>query len=755
MNDALQQKGNKLLVIDDIPANLEMIGNYLEEAGYEVIAAQDGKKGIEIAARTRPQLILLDILMPGIDGFETCRLLKENLSTRDIPVIFLTSLTERELKITGFEAGGVDYITKPVQIDEVLARVKIHVSLQTMQQQLAEQNVRLQGEIEVRQGVEAQLRETQADLERRVEQRTAELAQTNVHLKAEIEERQRAEETLRRRNRELTLFNRVIAASAAETTPEAVLTVVCHELVQALGMTRGAAALLNDMKTEEVFTAEWVTDGQPSLVGQILPLEEGTFGNYFLAHNTPLVCEDPSSDPLVRQGREFIQRFRMASLLAVPLVFQQEILGFLCLGSTAARRFTENEIKLAVSVANQVSGVLARIRGDEERWKLEAQYYQAQKMEAIGRLTGGIAHDFNNLLTVITGYSDLLLIQLEENSPLRQAVNQIETATDRATNLVRQLLAFSRKQILKPEILNLNAVIANLEKMLRPLVGEDIDIRTILTPELGQVKADAGQVEQVIMNLVVNARDAMPEGGKLTIETANVTLDKSYARRHTGASPGPHVMIAISDTGIGMDAATQAQCFDPFFTTKGRGKGTGLGLATVHGIVNQSGGQIWVYSEPGQGTTFKVYLPRAEEQSETKAPAPEAVKPGRGWETVLVVEDEEAVRTLIRKVLSDDGYTVWMANDAQQALRLGEAHKETIHLLLSDVIIPGGMNGKQLAKELTAMRKEMKVLFMSGYTDNAIVHSGVLDQGIHFLPKPFSPDELRLKVRQVLNTPAS
>jgi signal transduction histidine kinase/DNA-binding response OmpR family regulator len=755
MNHELPRNGNKILVIDDIPANLEMIGSYLEDAGYEVMAAQDGKKGIEIAARTRPELILLDILMPGIDGFETCRRLKQHPSTGDIPVIFLTSLTERELKITGFEAGGVDYIAKPVQIDEVLARVKIHVSLQTMKQRLTEQNVQLQREIEERQRAEAQLRETQAHLERRVEERTAELAEANVSLKDEIKEREKAEASLRERNRELTLFNRVIAASVAETTPETVLTVVCHELVQALGMTRGTAVLLNDMKTEEVFTAEWVTSDEPSLVGQSLPLEEGTFGNHFLTHATPLVCEDPLNHPLVRQRRELIQRFQIATLLAVPLIFQQETLGFLCLGSTEARHLTEKQIDLAVSVANQVSGVLARIKGDQERWKLEAQYYQAQKMEAIGRLTGGIAHDFNNLLTVITGYSDLLLIQLEANSPLRQGVIQIEAATGRATNLVRQLLAFSRKQILKPEILNLNTVIANLERMLGPLVGEDIDIMTVLTPELGPVKADVGQIEQVVMNLVVNARDAMPEGGKLTIETANVTLDQSYTRRHAGASTGPHVMIAVSDTGVGMDAETQAQCFDPFFTTKGRGKGTGLGLATVHGIVNQSGGQVWVYSEPGQGTTFKVYLPRVEERSDVKAPAAEAVKPGRGWETVLVVEDEEALRKLVEKILTDDGYAVLLANDAQKALRLCEARKETIHLLLSDVIIPGGMNGKQLAKELTAMRKEMKVLFMSGYTDNAIVHSGVLDQGIHFLAKPFSPDDLRLKVRQVLNAPVS
>ncbi|MEW5957487.1 MAG: PAS domain S-box protein [Chloroflexota bacterium] len=386
--------------------------------------------------------------------------------------------------------------------------------------------------------------------------------------------------------------------------------------------------------------------------------------------------------------------------------------------------------------------------------QLEEQYRQAQKMEAIGRLSGGVAHDFNNLLVVINGYSELLLDHfLDAASPVRKYIQEIKKAGERASGLTRQLLAFSRQQVLQLETLELNEVVTNTEQMLQRLIGEDIDLTTKLEPALGQVKADAGQIEQIILNLAVNARDAMPRGGKLTIETANVELDTGYAGQHAGAEPDPYVMLAVSDTGIGMDAATQARIFEPFFTTKERDQGTGLGLAMVYGIVKQSGGDIWVYSEPGLGTTFKIYLPRLDETTPLlETPLDLSADIPTGTETVLLVEDEESVRTLARRILEMSGYTVLEAEHGGEALLLDAHRQGPIHLLLTDVIMPH-MGGQELAERLVALHPEMKVLYVSGYTDQAIAHHGVLDPGLFFLQKPFSPNALARKVREVLDAP--
>jgi PAS domain S-box-containing protein len=399
----------------------------------------------------------------------------------------------------------------------------------------------------------------------------------------------------------------------------------------------------------------------------------------------------------------------------------------------------------------ELTGLTAYLSDQTERKQLEEQFYQAQKMEAIGRLAGGVAHDFNNILTIIEGYSQLLLRQLEASNPLREAVEDIQKAGERASALTRQLLAFSRRQVLQPQVLDLNAVISEMSKMLRRLIGEDLELVTVLAPELGRVKADPGQLEQVIMNLVVNARDAMPAGGKLTIETSNVELSEEYAGRHLNVKPGPYVMLAVSDTGMGMDAETISRIFEPFFTTKEQGKGTGLGLATVYGIIKQSGGDIWVYSEVGQGTTFKIYLPLVTEAAETHNRVNTAT-PLRGWETILLVEDDEAVRMLVKRVLESYGYQVLVATSISEAIHLGQEYAGPIQLLLTDVVMPE-ISAPLLAERLAVFRPEMKVLYMSGYTDNVIVHRGVLDPGTALLQKPFSPEALARKVREVLDAP--
>jgi len=385
-----------------------------------------------------------------------------------------------------------------------------------------------------------------------------------------------------------------------------------------------------------------------------------------------------------------------------------------------------------------------------ERKRLEEQLRQSQKMEAVGQLAGGVAHDFNNLLTVIKGYSRLVLDDSRSGGKVRAHVEQIDAAAERAVSLTRHLLAFSRKQVLQPKVIDLNVLMVNLDKMLRRLIGEDIVVETVAAPGLGSVKADPGQIEQVIMNLVVNARDAMPKGGKLTLETANVDLDADYAGDHDGVHPGRYVMLAVSDTGVGIAPEVQSRIFEPFFTTKELGRGTGLGLSTAYGIVKQSGGHIWVYSEPGEGTTFKIYFARVDLPAEIIPQAARPAAPIRGAETILLVEDDEQVRNLTHSVLTTTGYSVIVAENGQAVAKICEQYPDPVHLLLTDVVMPG-MSGAEVAKRVSARWPNAKVLYMSGYTENSIVHHGVLDEGTFFLPKPFTPSALTNKVREVLD----
>ena len=389
-------------------------------------------------------------------------------------------------------------------------------------------------------------------------------------------------------------------------------------------------------------------------------------------------------------------------------------------------------------------------RAEEEKAVLQEQLRQSQKVEAIGRLAGGIAHDFNNLLTVIKGYSQLSSFELKEGDPLRVNIDEIQNAAERAASLTRQLLAFSRRQVMEMKVLDLNTLLRDLEKMLRRVIGEDIEMVIQLAEDLGRVRADVGQIEQVIMNLAVNAKDAMPSGGKLTIETANVELDESYARSHVDVRHGHYVMFSVSDTGVGMTPEVRERIFEPFFTTKERGKGTGLGLSTTYGIVKQSEGHIWVYSVQGKGTTFKIYLPRVNEPLEEIRKEVLKEELPRGNETILIVEDEEEVRKLAGKILEKQGYRILETFNGDDALVACEKRKSPIHLMLADIVMPG-MSGSELAKLLIPLYPEIKILYMSGYTDNAIVRHGVLEKGVNYIQKPFTMEGLARKVREVLD----
>lgn len=447
---------------------------------------------------------------------------------------------------------------------------------------------------------------------------------------------------------------------------------------------------------------------------------------------------------------EFFESEKIRSLLIVPVRVGPDWWGEIRFDECEVdREWYEAEIEALRVAAGTLGAALQREQTVEALHESEEKLRQSQKLDSIGQLAGGIAHDFNNLLTVISGYSDLLS-RTEQDTASRAKVDEIRKAADRAASLTRQLLAFSRKQVLLPKVLDLTETVVNMDKLLQRLIGEDVNLVTILDHRLNRVKADPGQIEQVIMNLAINARDAMPNGGKLTIETMNAYLDEVYARRHVTVTPGPYVMLAVSDTGIGMDDETMNHIFEPFFTTKEPGKGTGLGLAMVYGIVKQSGGNIWVYSEPGQGTTFKIYLPVVAYDGALPLPANQSAPGPRGTETILLVEDEDALRQLLFDILTDEGYTILQAGSGTEAMKICTDHPESIHLLVTDVVMPG-MGGRQLVENLAASRPEMKILYMSGYTDNAIVHHGVLDAGTAFLQKPFTPVSVLRKVREILD----
>ena len=466
-----------------------------------------------------------------------------------------------------------------------------------------------------------------------------------------------------------------------------------------------------------------------------------------LRHNLDEIYADPA------ERRELIARFEPAGK-----AHRQEVLWKRKDGTPIWLELDARAVRNADGTTRYFEGfvhdVSERKKSEEEKRRLQEQLVQAQKMEAVGQLAGGIAHDFNNLLTAITGYSELLLGELPPEDLRRSHAEEIRKAGERAASLTQQLLAFSRRQVLEPKVLDVNVVVSDIERMLRRLIGEHIELKTRKTPDVWKVKADPGQIEQAILNLVLNARDAMPSGGTLAIETSNAELDQEFARSHVPTQPGSYVMVAVSDTGVGISDDVKARLFEPFFTTKERGKGTGLGLSTTYGIIKQSGGYLWCDSEVGRGTTFQVLLPRVEEPVsevvERKTSPP--IHPGD--ETVLLVEDEPEVRSLVQRILKTQGYTVVTAANPDEALAVAREFRGPIQLMVTDVVMPG-MSGLQLAERLNPTRPDMKVLFVSGYTNDAIGHQGVLDPGTAFLQKPFTPNALARKVREVLEAPPS
>jgi signal transduction histidine kinase/DNA-binding response OmpR family regulator len=682
-----------VLVVEDSPTQAQELALLLESEGFTVDVARNGEEGLARCQQAQYELVLSDVVMPGIDGYELCRRLKADAKTHRIPVVLLTSLAEPMDVIRGLECGADNFLTKPYDAAYLIGRLRRLLD-----------DLALRGERKVAVGVEVVLLGRKFTINSDREQMLDLLMSTFEEV---LRSRQReyetklTEQTLRESHR--------LLQSALDALPEQIA-IIHHN---------GSIVAANAAFRSSLADAGVV--GLP-----YIDVWKRAFG---------ALSED--TEQLVAGIREVHEGSRQSFSLEYSVTLEKEQRWF----ALRASRFPDRGERL-LAIENQDITV---------RKRLETQLRHSQKMEAIGQLAGGIAHDFNNLLAVIQSYGQFLVQDLDAADSKRGDVEQILLAAEAASGLTRQLLAFSRQQVLKPQVLDPNLVIRELEKMLRRVIGEDVEYVAVLDPAIGRVRADVGQLQQILMNLVVNARDAMPSGGKLTLETGNFVLDDEYARVHEGVSAGEYVAISVTDTGTGMDADTQLRIFEPFFTTKVVGRGTGLGLSTVYGIVQQSGGHIWVYSELGRGTTFRIYLPLVDEPTATARRAL-PVQPVGGSETVLVVEDNHAVRTAISRILRRAGYEVLEAEGAADARALCSDAARIIHLLITDVVMPQ-VSGPDLAIELSALRPQLKVLFMSGYSGNAITRHGVLREGLMFLQKPFSPASVTHAVREVLASP--
>jgi two-component system, cell cycle sensor histidine kinase and response regulator CckA len=688
-----------LLVVEDSPTQAQELAFLLEAEGFEVTVARDGGAGLSHCRSHSVDAVLSDVVMPVLDGYQLCKQLKSEAGTAAIPVILLTSLADPMDIVRGLECGADNFITKPYDAAYLIGRVRRLLD-----------NKAMRGKRKLSMGVDVLLMGKRLTINSEKEQMLDLLIST-------------FEEVLRSRQREYE------AKLSEETFRES------HRFLQsALDGLSAQITILDSQGMVMAANAPWrsLVEANAAIgpnAGIGLPYAEV----HALAFGT-----EPAEASKIGQGVLSVgSGLKVHFALEFAARIREEMRWF----SLLASRFEDRGAFLIAIEHEDISA----------RKQLEQQLHHSQKMEAIGQLAGGVAHDFNNLLTVINGYAGFLLSDLPGDDPRCADVEQIVQAATTAASLTRQLLAFSRRQVLKPTVLDINAAIAEVEKMLRRLIGDDIVYTTVLEPNLGRVYADEAQVQQILMNLVVNARDAMPKGGGLTVETSNTVLDETYASLHSGVKPGNYVRLSVTDTGEGMTSETQARIFEPFFTTKDVGKGTGLGLATVYGIVQQSGGHIWVYSEIGRGTVIKIHLPRVDEEALASL-LPDAPKdlPRSKSETILVVEDNEAVRVMLCRILRSIGYQVLEAGVGSEARELCNRHHGAIHLLISDIVMPE-MSGIDLSLELMGARPEMKIMLMSGYSGMALMSQGEPRPGMAFMEKPFTAESVARKVRELLD----
>jgi PAS domain S-box-containing protein len=712
-----KKRVSRVLVVEDCPTQAHQLQGILASEHLEVDSAPDAECGLALFENKAFDLVITDIGLPGMSGIDLCARIKNHPNKGNVPVVLLTSLSDPMNIIRGLECGADNFVRKPCEAGHLLARVHGFLDKKASRKngkRHAGVEVEFQGKTLTinsdREQILDVLIATFEDIVRTnqdLQTSQAELASAKRKVDEyarKLEGRVRTTEDKRNRAEQALLERERCYRGLVEFSPDAMLISRANKIVFA---------------------------NKPclKLFGASIP--EQVLGKSILDFI------HPDYHDLVADRVRLLESGRPVPLSEEKII---RIDGTLVDVEISAAPFREDGVPTVQIVCRDIS----------DRKTLEAQFQQAQKMEAVGKLAGGIAHDFNNLLTIILGLSEFLVMQLPDEDPMRGSILEIQKAGERAAHLTRQLLAFSRKAVVEPKVLDLNALVENTEKMLQRLIGEDVHLAVTLEPALSGVKADAGQIEQVIMNLAVNARDAMPRGGKLTITTSNVELDHDYAMLHPRVLPGSYVLLAVRDTGCGMSHQTKAHIFEPFFTTKGPGKGTGLGLATVYGIVTQSGGHLEVDTELGQGTSFNIYLPAVQIRQPSSDSCHGIKLAPHGTETVLLVEDEDAVRSVTKLALQALEYTVLEAETGAEAIRICERHKEPIHLLITDVVMPQ-MGGQQVATHVAACRPGIKVLFLSGYTDDAIVRHGILRSEVAFLQKPFTQIALGRKVREVLD----
>jgi PAS domain S-box-containing protein len=822
-----EPRAHTILIVDDTPANLGIVVEALEACGDRVAVAQDGEEAMQRAELVRPDLILLDVMMPGLDGFEVCRRLKAQKSTSNIPVIFMTSSADTADKVTAFRAGAVDYVTKPLQIDEVLARVRTHLSLRAERRaaehqlqvlaygldQVAEAVYLMAGRsprlVYANHGASRMLGysrdeliggKTIFDIDPRwtpqmwdalwpelLERRTVTIETVhrtrdgrllpievtgclfefdgqlyNVAICRDISERKLTEDLRQANMRRLLQQEAALIALARKDAlaggdVAASLQRITEVSARTMRVARVSIWRYTDDRTAiECIDMYELEEGRHSS-GQTLAVTE--YPAYFeaLRAHDVIAADDAQSDPATRAlAASYLEPLGISSMMDVPVHVGVGLEAVVCHEHMGApRQWTVDERTFAVAIANTVAVVLEeweRRQAEEGQRRLEAQLRQAQKMEAIGKLAGGIAHDFNNLLVVIQLQSAMLLSDITNNPIIREGVQQIMWATERATALTRQLLTFSRRDVALTRDVDLVQLTANISGLFGRLLGEDIVFETRLA-SVPPVHADPGMIEQVLMNLALNARDAMPDGGRLTIALDAVTIDAEAAAMHPKAVAGRFVRLTVSDTGSGVAPEHLAQIFEPFFTTKEPGKGTGLGLATVFGIIDRHRGWIDVSSTVGAGTSFRIFLP-ALSPSIAQVPAAVAseVLP-RGTETIVLVEDEAAVRKVARLALERYGYDVIELESATEALARSAELTAAADLLLTDLVMPGGISGTELAEQLLVRRPDLKVIFMSGYSTDVIQQRLKRDAHHTFLQKPYTISELLSGVRRSLDEP--
>lgn len=686
-----------ILTVDDDPNNLAVVRDSLSGFNYTVLVAEDGESAVSRADYARPDLILLDIMMAGMDGYETCRRLKLQESTRDIPVIFMSALAETGHKVHGLAAGAVDYVTKPFHQEELLARVQVHLSIRDLNRRLKESNELL---------------------EARVAARTEDLAIANRELEEEIAERQAAQEQLQEQAVILEeKFEELQLAQRALRTSEQKFRAIFDQTFQLIGLMTPEGIMLEANQT----ALNFCNATEHEVLNK--PFWETPWWNY--------------SEEQRALARNAVRRAAAGEFVRFEAVY---------LTPNGDYHHIDFSLKPIKDSDGKVVLLIPEGRDITSYKKLEEQLRQSQKMEAIGTLAGGVAHDFNNILTAIMGFAGILNAKLGD-SPHAHFADDILAAADRAATLTQSLLAFSRKQVMETKPEDLNEIVRTIDKILRRVIGEDIELHCTFAPEELTILGDCGQIEQVLMNLAVNARDAMPKGGLVSIDTERIDLTEELI----GATlkPGPYARITVSDTGCGIDDVTRQRIFEPFFTTKEVGKGTGLGLSIVYGIVKQHGGDVTVYSEPGKGTSFKIYLPLV--SSVTALREFRTVEPVvGGTETILLAEDNDGVRNFMTQALEDFGYKVIGARDGVDALAKYHANRDRIQLLLLDVVMPR-MNGREVFDAVRKDGGQIRVLFSSGYTADIIEQKGILEDGVGFLSKPVTMQVLLNKVRKALD----